>query len=263
MKTHTTKKTTGFSHALLGLIAAITMTNVASAAPVDTAVQDMTYNGEGIPRGLPTNVNWRTKGRVGKWTPPSNAASLVFWGHVYEDQNTNPLWNARVALRYAKTWVRWGSTWYNLHNTSSFSGGNYREDYGGANDGSASAIFPGDIRWDGSVISVRAGSKSSVGSGYNYHFWDAYHFSYGIGAGNNGVIARVQFKLIRDWATSETNLSSAAYLVGVGADYYTSSGGNLYDVAISRLKYATTSWRSVYMHNLSESDIRSSKPSDL
>jgi hypothetical protein len=228
------------------------------AAAIDDAVGDMKYNGEGVPHGLPNDTTWKYKGRIGKKTPPSNATYLAFWGQVYEPKDLNPLSNARVALKEAKMWIRWGSTWYVKTNTSSFDGGNYYEDY--RND---EKIAPGDIKWDGSLISVRAGCKSSAGCGRNYHFWDAYDFSWPIGTGNNGVLARVRFKLINNSASSTNDLSKAAYLVSVGADYYTSGGTNLYDVAISRQKWASTSWRTVYAHNLTESDLRNNPPPGL
>jgi hypothetical protein len=225
---------------------------------VNDAVNDMKLDSESVPHGVHNWMNWKYKGRVSKWSPPSNATYLAFWGQVYEDWTLNPSGNSRVAIKEAKMWIRWGSTWYLKTNTSSFNGGQYYEDY--RDD---TRIEPGDTRWDGSVISVRAGCKSSGGCGRNYHFWEANTFSYQIGSNNNGVCSRFRFKLITHDSTKADDRSKARYLVAVGADYYTNNGTNLLDVYMSRHKWANTTWRTVYGHNLTESDFRNNPPPGL
>jgi hypothetical protein len=228
------------------------------AAAIDDCVNDMNWNHEGIPRGLPDNSGWKYKGRI--LFPGSNGSGynqIVHWGTVYEPDYGNTAANTRVHLRNNVLYVRWGSTWYLQQQFNRVDGGHYREDFGNNNQN----WRPGDRRDEGDGSSVRAGSRSDAskggGLGRNYHFYAFTRKS--INTGHNGVCAWTDFRLVKHNATGVDDRGSARYLVNVGADFY---NNNVYkgDVAIGRLKYGQTGWRRVYMHNLTESAMRANPP---
>ncbi len=236
------------------LLSAIAATGALHASAVDEAVYDMNWNGEGVPHGVPDSYNWKYKGRVNMWTPPSNAYGIIMWGQVYEDQGGNPATNTRVALRNHKLWVRYGNTWYVVQDVQGITGAAYPESFVGTNQG-------GDNRWEGSYNSVRAGCKASYsGCGYNYHYFPTWMASQT--PSQIGVCAKSDFALIKHNASGTDDRASAKYLVSIGVDYYTSNnyGSWIGDTAIGRFKKVQTSWRSAYVHNKTEAEFRALPP---
>ncbi len=242
------------SHLLRTAGLALVISLPLTASEVDEAVQDMLWNHEGTPHGLPASTGWSTKGRVSFWSTPSNANKIIYWGSVYETSAGNPASNTRVAIDYCKLWMRWGTTWYLQQDFRKIEGGQYYEDWRNDSD----SIWPGDRRDEGNYRSVRSGAKSTGGSGRNYHFYAASLKSFG--SGSNGVCGRCDLYSIKHKSNGTDDRNNSQYLVNSGADFYDSNSSWIGDVAIGRFKWVNTYSRRAYMHNLSESDFRNNPP---
>ena len=227
-----------------------------TANSINEVVNDMKWEGEGRPDGL--YRDWATRGRVGIWTPPSGVDQIILWGVVYEVEGGNPEWNARVAIRNAKLYQRWGNTWYKSQHDGWLVGGAYDANFNGVGYDTKSKT--GDRRWhrNENYTSFRAGRHArNGGSGTNYHFYPNYRA--GTNTSQRGVFATCQMRLIKESNNHAYNPSRVKYVVAIGADYY-DNGRWLGDVAIGRFKWANNYWRDVNMHNMSEADLRAVPP---
>ena len=228
----------------------------AAANSVNEIVQDMNWNGEGIPDGL--NRDWTYKGRVKIWLPPKGVDQITVWGVVYEVKGGNFEWDARVAIRDLKLYQRWGNNWYLSQQDGWINGGAYDANFSGV--GYDDNYNPGDriIHRNRNYTSFRAGRQATGGgAGTNFHFYP--YTRAGTNESQRGVFATCQMRLIKHAASRDWNPGNARYVVALGADYY-DNGNWLGDVAIGRFKWATGKWRDVNMHNMSEKDLRAVPP---
>jgi hypothetical protein len=244
--------------AALVAVASFAVPLAASANAIDSMVNDMYFNGEGVPHGVPDTYNWKYRGRVNHWTyPPAGSTRIIHWGQVYEDQNLNPSANTRVHIRNSTLYVRWGTTWYLIQRYNRVAGAHYREDFGNNNQNWG----PGDVRNQEDGSSVRAGSKSSTslggGLGRNFHYFAPSVVT--LNPNSSGVCAWSDYRLVLHNANGTDDRSRAKYLIGVGVDFYNNTGW-IGDAGISRFRYVRNGWERVYMQNLPEATLRANPP---
>ncbi len=209
---------------------------------VQTIINDMTLNHEGIPHGVGIGVDWREKPRVGWGADPHGFTAFTAWGQVYEDVNGNPARNTRVQLRNMESYYLSKSTgkWIKMQDSSRFGGAAYVESFEGDQN-----IPPNkrDESSNGGGISVTAGG------GYNYHFWPE-----GARADINpndvaAVYTTVQARLILENKNGTDDRATSRYILSMGGDYWKNAtvGWDNFktnaDFAIGRFKYVTNDWQ--------------------
>ena len=235
-----------------------TTTPPTSGLSVATQVaQDMQGNNEGNPHGVPLSYDWAVGPSVVMGNNPNGWQAITSWGSVYEAAEGNPATNTRVNIRNMRTYLLQKSTgkWLLLQNTSQPDGAAYLEDFSGDTN------QPGDVRNEADgTISVTAGG------GYNFHFYPVDRAS--INPNDvGGVVVVVEARLIVANLTRPDDRSIARYLVGSGADYYPAltgswPGGADYNpgVALGKMKYVKSDWRSFAMTTLTESQLANNPP---
>jgi hypothetical protein len=238
---------------LLKLLVVLAACGFASQAraqnSIDIIVSDMKGTHEGTPHGVPSSYDWAAGPRVAKRGAQPDASSIIFWNQVYEPSTLNPSANARVQMRNFRVYVLYNDNkWYLVQSGDTVNAGaSYREDF--VNDENK----PWDATWSSEGwLQVKAGSKSSAGTGYNFHGFPSWWASIGNGANIRAVYSTCQARLVGD--------SNGKYLLSVGTDLYKADGTNLYDTAIGKFKWVTSSWKSFNMHNLTEDEIRRNPP---
>jgi hypothetical protein len=183
--------------------------------------------------------------------------AITAWGALYEAAEGNPAKNTRVNIRNMQTYFLQKSTgkWLLLQNTSTPDGAAYYEDFSG------DLNKPADVRTeaDGTI-------SATAGNGYNFHFYPSDRASINpddIG----GVVVVLQARLITADPTKADDRSSAHYLIGAGADYYPAltggwPGNASYNpgVALGKMKYVQSDWRSFAMTTMTQSQLESNPP---
>jgi hypothetical protein len=238
-------------------------TPVSAPAPAPDAsvasqiAADMQGGNEGHPHGVPLSYDFANGPVMEMGNNSSGWRAITAWGVLYEAAEGNPATNTRVNIRNMQTWFLQKSTgkWLLLQNTSAPVGGAYYEDFSG--DYSKQA----DIRResDGTI-------SATAGGGFNFHFYPSDRASIDpndIG----GIVVVLQARLITADPSKPDDRSKARYLCGSGADYYPDlTGGWPGDstanpgVAIGKMKYVQSAWRSFAMTTLSEAQLSNNPP---
>ena len=223
--------------------------------------QDMRGENEGHPHGVPLNYDWAIRPVMSMGNDPTGWKAITAWGSVYEAAEGNPATNTRVNIRNMRTYLLQKSTgkWLLLQNTSKPDGAAYLETFAG------NASKPADVRQEpDGTISVR------VGAGYNFHFYP--HDRASIDPEDlEGIVVVVEARLIVADTSKPDDRKSARYLLDSGADYYPALTGGWpgtadYNpgVALGKLKYVRSEWRSFCMTTLTQSQLeRHSPPIDF
>jgi len=212
---------------------------------------------EGFPHGVPLSYDWANGPVVIMGNNSNGWQAITSWGVVYVASEGNPATNTRVNIRNMQTYFLQKSTgkWLFLQNTSTPAGAAYVEDYSG------DVNKPADIRKepDGTI-------SATAGGGYNFHFYPANRASIDpndIG----GIVIVLQARLILADPSKTDDRSSARYLCGSGADYYPALTGGWPGnasfnpgVAIGKMKYVQSGWRSFAMTTLTQSQLESNPP---
>jgi hypothetical protein len=224
---------------------------------VETIINDMKLDHEGIPHGIPPYYDWVSHPRLNMGNDPGTFTAMTTWGQLYEDVDGNPATNTRVEIRGLKAYIlsKEDNQWHLIQDAKKIDGAAYQEDF------QRDVNIPTDIRKekDGN-ISVTAGD------GYNFHFWDA--------AGRvlidpediGGVFITAQARLVLDDHNQPDDREQARYLLSIGGDYWLDLKAEWDylrtndDIAIGRFKYVTTDWQSFNMTTLSESEIMQNPP---
>jgi len=223
----------------------------------DQIVADMSGKHEGQPHGVPSSFDWAQGPVVIAGNDAKGWKAITSWGAVYEDSRGNPATNTRVNIRDMQTYLLQKSTgkWLLLQNTSSPVGAAYREDFSG------DLNQPADCRREpNGTISAAAGG------GHNFHFYPANRASIDpndIG----GIVVVLEARLIVADPRKPDDRSSARYLCVGGADYYPSLEGGWPGaasfnpgVAVGKMKYVHSAWRSFAMTTLTQRQLRSNPP---
>lgn len=224
---------------------------------VDQVVQDMQGANEGRPHGVPLSYGWANGPAVIMGNDSNGWRAMTSWGVVYEVSEGNPARNTRVNIRGMRTYFLSKSSckWLLLQNTSGPIGAAYVEDFSG------DANKPADIRQEtDGTISVTAGG------GYNFHFYPDSRASIDpndIG----GIVTVLEARLIVADAAKPDDRNVARYLCSGGADYYPALTGGWPGnasfnpgVAIGKMKYVESRWRSFAMTTLTRSELEKNPP---
>lgn len=219
--------------------------------------QDMQGQNEGNPHGVPLSYDWA----VGPVTVMGNNSdgwkAIESWGALYEAAEGNPATNTRVNIRNMQTYFLQKSSgkWLLLQNTSQPDGAAYVEDFSGDSN------RPANVRTepDGTI-------SATAGGGYNFHFYPSNRASIDpndIG----GIVVVVQARLIVGDPSKPDDTGTARYLLGSGADYYPDLAGGWPGtadfnpgVALGKMKYVQTQWRSFCMTTLTQSQLQNNPP---
>ncbi len=224
---------------------------------IATIIYDMSPPHEGMPQGVPTNLNWASGPRVGMGDNPKGFKAMTAWGQLYEAATGNPATNSRVQIKNIKAYMlsKQDGKWHLLQRSKKVDGAAYREDYTG------DVNKPANIRYhkNGSV-SVKAGQ------GYNFHFWCANGRASVDSNDIAGIFTTVQARLIIDNPQQADDRSKARYLLSMGGDYWLSLTAKWdnwttnSDIGIGKFKYVTTRWQAFNMVTLSPTEIRQNPP---
>jgi hypothetical protein len=226
---------------------------------ISTIIYDMTSPHEGKPHGVPTDLSWASKPRIGMGNNPENYQAMTAWGQLYEDSLGNPAINTRVQIKNIKAYMlgKRDGKWHLLQGSLKVEGAAFREDFVG------NANKPADIRNepDGS-ISVKAGQ------GYNFHFWTANGRKLIDPNDVAGIFTTVLARLIVDNPQQVDDRSKARYLLSMGGDYWLNrtvqweswTNPVVGDIGIGKFKYVTAKWQAFNMITLSPTQIRQNPP---
>jgi hypothetical protein len=218
---------------------------------------DMQGKNEGYPHGVPLTYEWANGPVVIMGNNSRGWQAITSWGAVYVDSKGNPATNTRVNIRDMQTYLLRQSTgeWLLLQNTSSPMGAAYHED------------FSGDINRPADVRRERDGTVSATaGGGYNFHFYPVNRASINP-SDIGGIVVVLGARLIVADPTKPDDRTSARYLCTGGADYYPALSGGWPGnasfnpgVAIGKLKYVRSDWRSFAMTTLTQTQLKSNPP---
>jgi hypothetical protein len=223
---------------------------------VADVIADMTLPNEGYPHGVPADYNWY-RGPVlysGANTPSSKYQAITMWGQVYEASQGSPATNVRVELRAAQTWV-WSisrSQWIEVQDTMGVQGAHFDESF------ATNASVPADVRTE-----PDGGTSTTMIPDYNFHFWPTGNRASINPSDVGGVYTTVQARLVEDDPSGVNDLSSANYLVNVGADYWTTTTSaypNNTAVFEGRFGYVTTQWQAFNAISWTPSQVTANPP---
>lgn len=223
----------------------------------DQIAADMQGKNEGYPHGVPLSYDFANRPVVTMGNNSNGWQAITSWGAIYAAAEGNPATNTRVNIRDMRTYLLQKSSgkWLLLQNTSVPDGAAYLEDFSG------DLNKPADIRHESDgTISVTAGG------GYNFHFYPVNRASINpndIG----GIVVVIQARLIIGDPSKPDDRISARYLCTAGADYYPAlmggwPGNESFNpgVAISKMKYVRSEWRSFAMTTLTRNQLESNPP---
>jgi len=219
--------------------------------------RDMQGENEGHPHGVPLSYDWANGPVMVMGNNSTGWKAITSWGGLYEASEGNPATNTRVNIRNMQTYFLQKSSgkWLLLQNTSQPDGAAYVEDFSG------DANKPANIRKeaDGTI-------SATAGGGYNFHFYPQDRASINpndIG----GIVVVVQARLIVADKSKPDDRGSARYLLGSGADYYPALTGSWPGnadhnpgVALGKMKYVRSEWRSFAMTTLTQSQLQNNPP---
>jgi hypothetical protein len=218
---------------------------------------DMQGKNEGLPHGVPMSYQWATGPVVIMGNQSTGWGAITAWGAVYTAAEGNPASNTRVNIGGMETlFLQKGSgKWVVLQKGGPIIGAHYREDFSGNSN------KPADIRHEpDGTISVTAGG------GFNFHFYPADRASFDCND-IGGIVVIVRARLIVGDPKKPDDRSKARYLCTGGADYYPAVTGGWPGkadfnpgVAVGKLKYVRTEWRSFAMTTLAKQQLESNPP---
>ncbi|MBN8460963.1 MAG: hypothetical protein J0M04_24295 [Verrucomicrobia bacterium] len=208
-------------------------------------VEDMTLPHQAKPEGVPDNMNWSAKPRVGAGARvPDGWSCATMWGQIYPARGGNPATNTRIEIRELVLCYLSKKTgkWVTLQQDPSLNGAAYRQDF--AND---EAITANLQRQPDGTVSVK------LTPGRNFHFWPtkagparAIIDPTDIAAIGSGFKAR----LVIDDPAKPDDRASAKVLGSCGGDYWRSPDAawkadwsNNCDWAIGRFRFLTSEWQ--------------------
>jgi hypothetical protein len=218
---------------------------------------DMQGGNEGYPHGVPRGYDFANGPVMEMGNNSDGWRAITAWGVLYEAAEGNPASNTRVNIRNMQTYFLQRSTgkWLLLQSTNTPVGGAYVEDFAG------DANKQADIRQesDGTI-------SATAGGGFNFHFYPQDRASINpddIG----GIVVVLQARLIVADSRKADDRGSARYLCSAGADYYPALTGGWPGnssanpgVAIGKMKYVQSSWRSFAMTTLTQAELASNPP---
>jgi hypothetical protein len=218
---------------------------------------DMQGKNEGYPHGVPLSYGWAKGPVVIMGNDAKGWRAITAWGAMYVASEGNPATNTRVNIRDVQTYFlqRGSRKWVLLQDKSPLIGAAYREDFSGDFN------KPADIRResDGSI-------SATAGGGYNFHFYPSNRATIDpndIG----GVVIVLKARLIVADPAKPDDRGSARYLCASGADYYPEEIGGWPGnpdfnpgVAVGKMKYVRSQWRSFAMTTLTEPQLESNPP---
>ena len=241
-------------------VSAPTSRGLAGASEVSVADQiagDMEGKNEGFPHGVPVSYQWAAGPVVIMGNNASGWQAITAWGVVYEAAEGNRATNTRVNIRDVQLYclTKRSAKWLRLQDTSSPIGAAYLEDFSG------DVNKPADIRQepDGTI-------SATAGGGRNFHFYPATRAS--IDPNDiTGIVTVFGARLLVADPTKPDDRSAARYLCSGGADYYPAPTGGWPGnasfnpgVAIGKMKYVRSEWRSFAMTTLTRSQLESNPP---
>jgi hypothetical protein len=223
----------------------------------DQIAADMQGQNEGFPHGVPLSYDWANGPVVVMGNNSTGWKAITAWGALYEAAEGNPATNTRVNIRNMQTYFLQKSSgkWLLLQNTSHPDGAAYVEDFSG------DVNKPADVRTepDGTI-------SATAGGGFNFHFYPTDRASINP-SDIGGIVTVVEARLIVGDPTKGDDRSSARYVLSSGADYYPALTGGWPgsadfnpSVALGKMKYVKTEWRSFAMSTLSQSQLESNPP---
>jgi len=224
---------------------------------LDEIIGDITLAHEGRPHGVPSNVNWALKPRVGAMTPQAGWTAAIAWGQVYEWIDGNPATNTRVQIKDLELYYlsKADNNWHLLQKSVGVDGNAYVEDFAG------DVNKPADkrIEKDGSV-SVKAGG------GYNFHFWSKLGRVTYPANDVAGCYVTVKARLVSDNTNLPDDRDKARYLMSVGGDWWLSLTAQWdqwktnADMGIGRFRFVTSEWKSFNMISAPLDSVRKNPP---
>lgn len=201
---------------------------------------------EQVPRGVPRGYDWALAPRIGAGNRPGEFRAATGWGQVFRADDSKDA-DAAVQLRELQVLLCAGplKEWQ-LVQRGTIEGRQFQADYNG--DRSRPARL---LRQVNGHVTV------AIDAGSSFHFWPT-SGRFDLPAGELcGFVVLVQARL--DPAGSA---SQPGYLVGLGADYWLdrSAPWDRYrtnrDIAIGRLRLATTEWRWYGLSTADEADLQ-------
>lgn len=210
------------------------------------------------PHGVPSGYSWSGRAALDRTTPPSaDSAYMNLWGHVYADEtNVRPA-NTRVAVSRCELWAlpATGTTWVRLQGSASVEGGAWSEDY----------------TRNGGPYSIRTeadGSQSfAPADGWNAHFWSRAALAL-VPTGTRAFVSACSARLVLADPAGVDDRASARYLLGLGADWRTSTYGCpvvngitvCSGVGTGRFTRVTNQWQRVVFSSVLAGDVASTPP---
>lgn len=217
----------------------------------------MTGKNEGFAHGVPKSWDWAQGPVISMGNNPQGNRAITSWGIIFVEDSGNPAVNTRVNIRNMQLCLLLKSSgqWITLQSTSRPTGALYVEDFAGDQNKAA------DIRTlsDGS-ISVTAGG------GFAFHFYPSQRAT--IDPNDvGGMVVVFEARLIVDDPSKPDDRSIARFVADAGADYWPNLTGGWAGpgdfnpgIAIGKLKYVTSDWRSFAMATVSQAQMESVPP---
>jgi hypothetical protein len=235
-----------------------TTTTAPPAAPSPLAANAPGAAHDARPHGVPSGYSWSGGAVLDRLTPPSaDSAYMNLWGHLYaDDTNIRPA-NTRVAVSRCELWALppTGTAWVRLQGSASLEGGAWSEDY----------------TRNGGPYSIRNeadGSQSFVtADGWNAHFWTRASLAL-VPTGTRAFVTACSARLVLADPAGVDDRASARYLLGLGADWRTSTYGCpvvggitvCSGVGVGRFTRVTTEWQRVVFSSVLAGDVATTPP---
>lgn len=208
--------------------------------------QDGALRHEQVPRGVPRGYDWALAPRIGAGNRPGEFRAATGWGQVFRADDTKDA-DAALQLRDLQVLLCAGAQReWQLVQRGTIEGRQFQADYNG--DLSRAARL---LRQVNGYVTV------AIDAGSSFHFWPA-RGRFDLPPGELcGFVMLVQARLDPAGSASEPG-----YLVGLGGDYWLdrSAPWDRYrtnrDIAIGRLRVATTDWRWYGMSTATEADLQ-------
>jgi len=224
---------------------------------IDEIINDMILPHEGLPHGVPLNIDWSQKPRAGAPEPGVGWTAAIAWGQVYEWAEGSPATNTRIQIKDLEMYYLSKSDhkWHLLQKSLKVGGANYVED------------FAGDVNKPANFRTESDGSISTTcGGGYNFHFWPS--------SGRvtipvddvAGCFTTVKARIILNDKNGIDDRINAKYLMSVGGDWWLSltapwdNWKTNWDIGISRFRFITPEWKSFSMYSVPADTIRKNPP---
>jgi hypothetical protein len=235
-------------------------TGTATVNSIQNIINDTKLPHEALLHGVPLSYGWAQVPGLGMGNDPGAFTAIVAWGQVYEAAQGNMATNTRVQLKDLETWYlsKADLKWHLIQQTADgIEGGAYVEDF--VNNVSKYA----DVRPESD-----GGISATAGGGYNFHFWPAKGRSLLPTPVTDikGIFVTILGKLVVNDKSQPDDRYNAKYLLGVGADYWstlTAPWNNFLTnqpVALGTMKIVKKDWIAFNMCTMTEDEIRNYPP---